>query len=626
MTNQPVFCSDLRIVVILAVLALLVVGFAPYVLDIYTVNILIRALLYAALALTVDLLWGYTGILTFGQSAFFGIGAYACALMFSHYGFGAGWALLALVIGILAAMGVAALVGWLAFYHGASPLYGSIVTLALPIVLTQVIFSGGRFTGSSSGLSGFPTYYWTLEIWFWIAGSFLVLVTAAAWLFVRSDFGRVLVAIRENEARCAYLGIPVSRIKILLMVITGAIGAIAGFGYAAFTNVVAPELSGFLLGTELLIWVALGGRGTLIGPVLGALLIDVTSSYLSGSLPFVWKLFVGIAFVTVIVALPQGLLPGIIQLGRKLFVRTRPDPANGSANGSGSAGLQVAPIVDSIVASAQNRADSAAALDIQGLQRYYGSLRVLDGIDFQARAGELLSVVGPNGAGKTTLMRCISDGYERSGGKILINSHPINRLPPHRLVAFGLGRSFQTTSLFDTLSVAECLRLARFRLQKPSLWGRAGVLELPDAALQVVRATGLDQRLGLEVRHLPHGLKRALELAMVLALEPSVLLLDEPTAGLIKSERSLIGTILLDLAQQHGLCIVLIEHDLDFVRDISSRVIVLHQGSVMLDGSVQEVVDSALVQAVYAGQAQPDAQSSGASTPGTLQEPGTPHD
>ena len=113
---------------------------------------------------------------------------------------------------------------------------------------------------------------------------------------------------------------------------------------------------------------------------------------------------------------------------------------------------------------------------------------------------------------------------------------------------------------------------------------------------------------------------------MVLALEPSVLLLDEPTAGLIKSERSLIGTILLDLAQQHGLCIVLIEHDLDFVRDISSRVIVLHQGSVMLDGSVQEVVDSALVQAVYAGQAQPDAQSSGASTPGTLQEPGTPHD
>ena len=609
--TRPVLRSSVRGVTALAVLALLVIGFAPYVLDIYTVNILIRALLYAALALTVDLLWGYTGILTFGQSAFFGIGAYACALIFSHYGFGAGWALLALALGIFAAMGVAWLIGWLAFYHGASPLYGSIVTLALPIVMTQIVFSGGRFTGSSSGLSGFPTYYWSLEVWFWIAGSFLVLVTAASWLFVRSDFGRTLVAIRENEARCAYLGIPISRIKILLMIVTGAIGAIAGFGYAAFTNVVAPELTGFLLGTELLIWVALGGRGTLIGPVLGAILIDVTSSYLSGSLPFYWKLLVGIAFVAVIVALPQGLLPAFAQLGRRLLGREQD-----STNTASSLSLVAASPSDGrMQARQQTTSEPVPALAVSDLQRHYGSLKVLDGIDFQARSGELLSIVGPNGAGKTTLMRCISDGYERSGGRILINNHSIARLPPHRLVAFGLGRSFQTTSLFDALTVAECLRLSRYRLNKPSLWGRQAELALPDAALQVVRATGLDQRLGLEVRHLPHGLKRALELAMVLALEPSVLLLDEPTAGLIKSERRLIGSILVDLAKQHDLCILLIEHDLDFVREISSRVIVLHQGSVMLDGSVQEVVDSELVQAIYAGHAQPGEAQPGEAQP-----------
>ena len=213
--------SDLALVLKGGAIALLVLGVAPFFLDIYTVNILIRALLLAALALTVDMLWGYTGILTFGQSAFFGIGAYACALVFTHWGFGAGWAILALGLGILAAMAVAALAGWLAFYHGASPLYGSIVTLALPIILTQVVFAGGRTTGSSSGLSGFPTYYWSIETWFWLAGAFLVLVTALAWLFVRSDMGRVLVAIRENEVRCAYLGIPVSRIKITLLVVAG---------------------------------------------------------------------------------------------------------------------------------------------------------------------------------------------------------------------------------------------------------------------------------------------------------------------------------------------------------------------------------------------------------------------
>ena len=144
------------------------------------------------------------------------------------------------------------MIGWLAFYHGASALYASIITLALPIVVVQLIFAGGRFTGSSSGLSGFPTYYWPVNVWFWIAGVYLVVVTAIGFLFVRSDFGRILVAIRENEERCAYLGVPVSRIKIGLMMAAAGIGAVAGFGYAAFTNVVAPELAGFLLGTELL--------------------------------------------------------------------------------------------------------------------------------------------------------------------------------------------------------------------------------------------------------------------------------------------------------------------------------------------------------------------------------------
>ena len=115
-------------------------------------------------------------------------------------------------------MSVAAIVGWLAFYHGASPLYGSVVTLVLPIVVSQILYSGGNFTGSSSGLSGFESFDVSIEAWFWIAGAFLVALTAGAWLFVRSDAGKVLVAIRENEQRCEYVGINVSRVKILLMV------------------------------------------------------------------------------------------------------------------------------------------------------------------------------------------------------------------------------------------------------------------------------------------------------------------------------------------------------------------------------------------------------------------------
>lgn len=580
--------SELGTTVKAGAIALVVVAVAPFFLDTYTVNILIRALLLAALALTVDLLWGYTGILTFGQSAFFGIGAYACALVFTHWGFGPGWALFALALGIVAAMAVAALVGWLAFYHGASPLYGSIVTLALPIVMTQVVFAGGRTTGSSSGLSGFPTYYWSIETWFWIAGTFLVVVTGLAWMFVRSDMGRVLVAIRENESRCAYLGIPVSRIKILLMVAAGGIGAIAGFGYAAFANVVAPELTGFLLGTELLIWVALGGRGTLIGPVIGAIFIDMTSSYLSGSLPFYWKLLVGILFVAVIVALPQGLVPILGSMWRRLVrttKSTRPPPMP-----------QTVPAHKAVVAT-------DTPLTVKGLHRHFGSLQVLQGIDFESERGELLSLVGPNGAGKTTLIRCLADGFERSGGDVTIFGKHLGRWPPDRCVALGIGRKFQAANVFATLTVAECLQVARYRLDPPSLWSSATVLRLPEAAMRIVEETGLADLLGTEARFLSHGQKQALELAMVLALEPSIVLLDEPTAGLTRVERERIGAILTSLTERERLSILLVEHDLDFVRDISSRVIVLHQGRIVLDGTVEEVVGSDLVREIYAGSA-----------------------
>jgi branched-chain amino acid transport system permease protein len=580
-----------RTAVIGAVTALVVIATAPLYIDTYTTSILVRAFFLAALTMTVDVLWGYTGILTFGQSAFFGIGAYACALVFSHYGFGAGWAVLALALGIVAAMAVAGLIGWLAFYHGASPLYASIITLALPIVAVQVIFAGGRFTGSSSGLSAFPTYYWSYEVWFWIAGGYLVLVTAIGWLLVQSDFGRVLVAIRENEARSAYLGIPVSRVKIALMVAAGAIGAVAGFGYAAFANVVAPELAGFLLGTELLIWTALGGRGTLIGPVLGAVGIDVTSSYLSGSLPFLWKLMVGAAFIVVIVLLPQGLAPVIGRAVRRLAGlvgrRERAGPV-----------LQLVPTPPR---AARTQAD-AAPIRTEGLTRHYGSLKVLDGIDLEGRAGELLSIVGPNGAGKTTFMRCVSDGGERSGGRVYVNGVEIGRRAPQKVVALGVGRSFQNTSLFDALTVGECLKLSRYRIDGAARFSRRAEVRLPAPAIAILRATGLDQRLETETRYLSHGMKRGLELAMVLATEPSVLLLDEPTAGLTKAERGAIGAVLLELVREHGLCVLLIEHDLDFVREISSRIVVLHQGALLMQGTVAEVISSELVRAVYSGE------------------------
>ena len=584
-------CLSLILAVALLALAAIVAG--PYVLDTYSVNVLTRSLLYAAVALTVDLLWGFLGILTFGQSVFFACGAYAAGLVFTHLDFSTGNAVLALVLGVGGALLVAAIVGWLAFWHGASALYASVITLVLPIVATQLLYSGGTFTGSSSGLSGFMSFDLSMEAWFWLAGSFLVLVTTAAYIFVKSDAGKLLVAVRENEQRCKYLGLDTSRLKILVYLACAAIAAIAGYIYAGYAMVVAPELAGFVFGTELVIWTALGGRGTLLGPVFGALIVDYESAQLAGDYPFVWQLIIGVLFVLVIVAFPRGLLPVVFDLPRKLIGLLRPRVTAPAAS-----------VRLSTLDAAETQGvepGEGPALSVSGVAKRFGSLTVLEAIDFEARAGELVSLVGPNGAGKTTLMRCIADGAERSAGSIAVNGYDIGRKPPEACVALGVGRKFQMANVFETLTVAQCLQIARVRHTRPSLWRRAAVLPLPEAAMHVIATTGLDKQLSTPAHLLSHGMKQALELAMVLALEPRVLLLDEPTAGLTKTERMQIGAILIELTKKQGLCVLLVEHDLDFVREISSRVIVLHQGHIVLDGSVEEVVASELVKQVYAG-------------------------
>ena len=582
----------IKSVLFLAGLALVFIFLGPTFLDAYTVNILVRSFVYAATALTVNILWGYTGVLTFGQSAFFGVGAYAAGLLFTHYGFSYEIALLALILGIIASGLLAWLVGWISFYQGASPLYVAIVTLALPIILVQVIYSGGTFTGSSSGLVGYETFDFSVHTWFSIAGGFLVLVTLCAWFLVNSDFGRVLRAIRENEQRCTYLGINAPKIKIWLMVAMAGVASVAGFIYAGYTVVVAPEIAGFVFGTELIIWVALGGRGTLLGPVIATLGIDVTTAYLSGSFPYIWRMFIGLLFVSVIVLLPQGIFPPIWRFFERRFARKN--------------SIETLPQIVSQQTESIKKNDatisSPLVMEVTAVGKKFGSLQVLEDLSFSVKQGELLSIVGPNGAGKTTLMRCLSDGTERTSGEIKIEGHAIGREAPYDLVSLGLGRSFQTTSLFETLTVYECLRLARYGSEKPSMLTSLTRLKLPSAAMRVLSATGLDTELTNEAKNLSHGKKRALELAMVLALEPQALLLDEPTAGLTKSERTLIGEILTDLSGNHGISVVLIEHDLDFVRKISTRIMVLTQGKILLDGPVDEVVNSELVKTVYSGQ------------------------
>ena len=578
-----------------AIVAMVLVIAGSWVLDTYTLNILVRALFVAITAITVDVLWGFSGTLTFGQSAFFGIGAYALAIVFTQFGFGPWQAALAFAAAVVLAAAVAGFVGWLSFYPGSTPLYASVISLVLPIVVVQLLYSGGSFTGSSSGLVGFESFDLSLEGWFRLAGAAVIAVLVVAMVALASDAGRVLSAMRDNDERCSYLGIDTSRVRIGLTVVSGLVAALAGFGYVGFSSVAAPENAGFVFGTQLVVMVALGGRGSLIGAVVGALVIEVASAYLSSSFPFVWELIVGVAFVLVIVVLPGGLFGGLRDASSTLRGRI------GGAAAPADSRITLATLERAAVAPDCND----VVIEADGVFRHFGSLSVLSGVSFKARQGELVSIVGPNGAGKTTLIRCLADGRERSEGTVRIAGadHRASGARPYR--GSRPGRKFQAASVFETLSVADCLRIARTKSDPPSFLRASPVLALPAAARAVVDSSGLAERLGEEARFLSHGLKQALELAMVLALEPRVLLLDEPTAGLTRAERQGFAGVLTDLVARERLCVLIIEHDLDFVRQISSRIILLHQGRVAIDGPVADVVDDPLIREIYTGNNRP---------------------
>jgi branched-chain amino acid transport system permease protein len=576
--------------------ALFLVVFVPALLiGDYTAGLLAQAFIFAILAVTADVVWGYTGILTFASAAMFGIGAYAVGAIFVHVST-AGWAIpAAILLGIVLASALSALIGWVAFYSRVkvSEFYIAVVTLGLSVLFSQTVSYGGALTGGSNGLSGFHSVELSGQGWYLIAGLLLLLVMLAALRAVHSDFGLVLRAVRDHEVRCRYLGIDTPLIKTVIFTACNGVAALAGGLHALLTTVVAPSLVGIVLTTNVLIWVMLGGRATILGPVIAAVLVNAATPELSLSIPLYWQGALGLVFVIVVVTLPRGLLPEIWHALTRLWPASARRPATPATVGPHFTRLATASTV--------SPASHDVVLDIDGVAKSYGSFHALRGVTLQVRRGELVSIVGPNGAGKTSLVRCIADGEERSAGSITIGGHAIGRSPPDVIVGLGVGRKFQGASVFESLTVGECLKIAGWKGRLPSVWRQRPTVVLPAETIEVIERLGLDAVWDVPAHEIGHGQRQALELAMVLALEPSLLMLDEPTAGLTAAERGAVGGLLTRLAAGGRLAIVLIEHDFAFVKQISTRIVVLHEGRILADGTIGEVADSPLVREVYLG-------------------------
>jgi branched-chain amino acid transport system permease protein len=369
-----------------------------------------------------------------------------------------------------------------------------------------------------------------------------------------------------------------------------------------YTTVVAPSLVGFILATNVLIWVMLGGRATIVGPVIAAVLVNAATPELSTSIPLYWQGALGLVFIFVIVLMPHGLLPGLWHGVMWLLSRWKIGRVEPAALVASGGQRWFATTTSDAGRPLSARGD--VVLEVHRVAKNFGSFQALADVNFQLRCGELVSIVGPNGAGKTSLVRCICDGEERSGGSVMVCARPIGRSPPDTIVGLGVGCKFQGASVFKSLTVGECLRIASWKGGMPSMWRRQPTVLLPTAAAEVVERLGLSDIWDRPAHDISHGQRQALELAMVVALEPRLLVLDEPTTGLTAAERAAVRHLLTQLAASGRLAILLIEHDFDFVKEISTRIVVLHEGRILADGTVAEVADSKLLKDVYLGRSE----------------------
>jgi len=575
----------------------------PVLGDPYTVYLLTQAFIYAALAVSLDLVWGHAGILDLGHAVWFGAGALAVGVMTTTVGRdgmvvavhgGPGTYVAAILLGMAASAAAAAVVGAYCFsWRGSTRFYVAIVTLAVSVVC-EALYLEQRWTGGDNGLFGFQLRQLDRTAWYYSCLALLGATLGLGVVLTRSDFGLLMRAIRDNEARARHLGFRVDPLKVAILAGGAALAALAGGVYGAAVGLVSSPLFGFLFSTQIVVWVAIGGRGTLLGPVLGAIALELASSSLDRSFPDQWQLLVGLAFVAVVVFIPDGLLPPLGRLLERLALGGR-DHGRERRLVPGRAAEEI-----------QGRGSVVAALS--EVTFAYGALQVLRGVSMEVRRSELLCLIGPNGAGKSTLMTLVGDGTMRYGGTIRFDLEGVRDhrgCAVDRLARQGVIRKFQTPSLFESLTVAETLLLARHRGRLPSPWRRTRAIEVPAAVVELCRLTGLDRHLNVRASALPHGLQQALELAATVAAWPDLLLLDEPTAGLTAQERRVVGDVLRRLSRHQGRTIVLIEHDLDFVDELADRVVVLQDGAVLADGSAEEIKRSERVRQSYLGVSTP---------------------
>jgi branched-chain amino acid transport system permease protein len=570
-----------------------------------TVN---RILVWGLFGIGFDILFGYTGLLSFGQSAFYGTGGFVAAYLLTQAGFP--HVVLALLIGMLAAALVGYLIGLLALRR--TGIYFAMITVAIAEIFFFVEFNPlSEWTGGENGLPGVPTPHFDLgfttlkftsgwSLYPFLAFCYFVGIVIALRI-VRSPVGAILTAIRENPLRAAAVGHNVQAYKLTAFVIAAAYAGFAGGLLGVLQGFMPPDAFMFDTSGQLIMQTAIGGRGTLFGPLVGAGVWLFLQDFLQATLKLgaAWKLVLGLVFVLLVCFLRQGIIGGIKDLIMSGKSRAVPEPTEEAARGA-----QPLPVAPMAARHAVRGDPSGPVLQVTALTKRYGGVVANQSIDFTVRQGELLGIIGPNGAGKSTFFKMLTCEVPPTSGSIVFEGRDITGMGVTDVCQLGLTKSYQVNQLFNKLTVRENLTIAalaelrgKFRLD---LFGRLskirGLQEQVEHTLQLVNLTA---RTDTPVAQLAYGEKRRLEIGLALASSPSLLLLDEPLAGMSPHERVETVRLLKSIAQ--GRTMIVIDHDMDALFELAERITVLQEGRVLVEGTPDEIKGNTMVQEAYLG-------------------------
>lgn len=576
---------------VLLIGAAALVAYAFFFASSYGVRVLTLAGVFAILVLGYQFIFGHAGSLSLAQGALFGLGAYATGILGANHGWDFALTFpVSMAVPVIVAAVIAIPVLRLETH------YFALATLGVSQICLLIAINWIDLTGGSNGLSGVPGITildWTvargigLLSFIWLA---VALFGLLSWRLMGGIYGKAFEVARANDAVAAAIGLNISRLRFVAFLLSALYAGAAGAFYAHTVRVVSPDPMELAFMVTCMTMTVVGGRYRVSGAILGALLLI----HLPEWFRFLERynlIAYGLVLLVMVVAAPSGII-GLLEKAVARIRPQRPDPL-------------LAPIRLPIVKTSESSAREPL-LAVEGISKAFGGVKAVDDVSFTIAPGEIIGLIGPNGSGKTTVINLISGFYTPDSGAIRLGGTKLVGLPAYRIAQLGVARTFQNLNLIDDMSAIDNVAVARG--SKRELVHLSAAFLGRSRETLLVRREAMGSLLRLSVSDmanalcgdLAYGVRRKVEIARALALEPSLLLLDEPAAGLNPREQEELRERVRGLAAE-GLTILVVEHNMRFLRPLADRMICLDQGRILASGSPDEVCQHPGVVEAYLG-------------------------